>query len=117
MRVAIGLDFFEPILNVREGVLASNIIDEKGPDGTPVVGSCDRSEVLLAGSIPNLEFNTFLLDGNGLGAKLHSDCYIVGCSRLILDELEHHAGFPHARVPDHDELEQVMVCVHLYIIA
>ena len=91
MWVAIGFDFIQPIFNMGEGFPTGDVIHQKCTDGTPIVRPSNGPEVLLARSVPNLQFDIFFLDWDGLGPELHADSHIVGCSGLVLDELQHYA--------------------------
>jgi hypothetical protein len=77
-------------------VLPGDVIDEKGSDGTAVVGASDGPEIFLASCIPDLQFDVFVIDGDGLGAELNSDGDIMSDSGLVLDELQYDARFAHA---------------------
>lgn len=48
----ISVDLLEPLLDVVEGIHVGDIVDNADTVGAPVVGGCDGSESLLAGSIP-----------------------------------------------------------------
>ena len=74
--------------------LPGNVINKQCSDGAAVVGSGNRPEILLASSVPDLEFDIFVIDGNSFGPKFNSNGDIVGNSGLVLDELKDDTGFP-----------------------
>ena len=54
-------------------VIVTDIIDEEGPDCSPVVGGGDGSVSLLAGRVPDLSFDGLPVNLNRPGGKLHPD--------------------------------------------
>ena len=52
-------DLLEPLPEVVEGVTAGDVVDEEGRSSPAVVGTSDRTEGLLAGSVPDLEVGCF----------------------------------------------------------
>lgn len=51
------LDFAEPeVVDVLEGLLVEDVVDDEDTLGSFVVRACDSSESLLAGSVPYLQF-------------------------------------------------------------
>lgn len=96
MRVSVILDLFQPIFDVDEGVspkltlsLPGNVIDQKCTNSASVVGTRNRPEILLASSVPDLEFDIFVIDRNSLGSEFNSNSHVMGHSCLILDELKY----------------------------
>ena len=59
-----------PVLPV---VIVTDIIDEEGPHGSPVVGGGDGSVSLLACRVPDLSFDSFPVNLDGSCGELHSD--------------------------------------------
>jgi hypothetical protein len=74
-----------------ECVFASNVIDKQCTYGTTVIRSGDGPKILLASSVPDLEFDVFVLDGDRFSTKFNADCDIVGCSGFSLYELKYNA--------------------------
>ena len=91
--VAVDLDLFEPVLNVREGLSFSDVVYKEGPNCASVVGSGDGSEILLSCSVPYLEFDVLILDFDGFRPELNSDGNVMGEPGLVLYELEDDARF------------------------
>ena len=57
---------------VRVGwLIVTDIIDEEGTHGSPVVGGGDGPVPLLPGRVPDLSFDGFPVNLNGPGSKLH----------------------------------------------
>lgn len=73
-----------------------DVVNKKGSNRASVVRTCNRPEVLLSGSIPDLELDDLLTDFDGLGGELNSDGDIVVCVHFLLDELEDWARFSDA---------------------
>lgn len=99
-----------------KGVSPGDIVDKESPDGTSIVRSGNGSEILLAGRVPDLQFDALISNGDGFSSELDSDGDVVGCSSFVLDELQHDAWFAYAGVSDDDEFKQVVVIVHTYYI-
>lgn len=116
MRVPIRFDFVQPTFNMCKCFSPGYIVDQQCTDGTSVVGPCDGPKIFLACSVPNLQFNTFILDWDGFCPKLHTDSNIMSCPSFVLDELKHNARLSHTCITDDDEFKQVIVIVHKYYI-
>ena len=71
----------------------SYVIHEEGSDSTTVVWTGNRTKVLLPGSVPDLEFDVFVLDFDCFGTELDTDGDVVRETGFVLNELEDHAGF------------------------
>ena len=54
-------------------MIVTDIIDQEGPDCSPVVGGGDGPVSLLAGRVPDLSFDGLPVNLNGPGSELHSD--------------------------------------------
>ena len=120
MRVAVILDFLQPGLDVRECVsstltkqLPGDIVDEQGSDGASVVRPRDGPEILLPCSVPDLQLDGLVIDGERLGSKLNADGHIVRGPCLILNELQDDAGLADSGIADHDKFEEIVVRIHL----
>jgi hypothetical protein len=72
---SICLNFVHPELaDVFETQWIGEVEDEKDSLAASVVGAGDRSKTFLASSVPDLEFHIFLINFDGLEAKVDSDC-------------------------------------------
>lgn len=91
VRIAIGLDFLKPPLYMLECLFSGNIVDKESSYCASIIRTCDRSEILLSCSIPNLQLDIFVFNINSLCPKLNSDGHIMSCSCLILNELQNNA--------------------------
>lgn len=95
--------------------LSGDVIHQQCSDGTSIIRASDGSEILLACSVPDLQFDIFIPNINSLGPELNADSNIMGRPGLILDKLQHNAWFTDTCVSDDDEFKQVMVRVHFYM--
>ena len=91
MGVTVHLDFIEPVLHMGECFFASYVVDKECTDGTAVIRPGNGPEILLACSVPNLEFDVFIFDGDGFGTEFNADSNIVGSSGFSLNELKYNA--------------------------
>ena len=73
---------------MREGVSSSDVIDQEGTSGSSVVRPGYRLERLLAGRVPNLQLDVFLLDLDCASAKLNTDCQVVLLAESFVRELK-----------------------------
>ena len=100
---AVIFDFFDPILEMLKAFLPflskellSNIINQESTNSTSVVWSGDRSEILLAGSIPYLQFNGFVGEWDEGGSKLYSKCHLMIVAHFLLHKLGDDATFAYS---------------------
>lgn len=56
-----------------EGVSTGDIVHEESTGGPAVVGSSDGAEGFLAGGIPNLEFDLFVINVDHASAEFDAD--------------------------------------------
>ena len=86
-------DFEQPILYMREGVSARDVVDEKRPCGASVELRSDALELLLASSVIDLELHVSLLLIAGVShlyhsrPKVHPDRQVVLSSESLVREL------------------------------
>ncbi|KAF2601324.1 hypothetical protein F2Q70_00024534 [Brassica cretica] len=67
------VELVEPATDVLERRGAGDVVDDEGSDGAAVVGGGDGAEAFLAGGIPNLSFDFFVVDEHALGLELDAD--------------------------------------------
>ena len=77
--------------------------------GTFVVCVGDGSESLLAGGVPDLELDVFVVDVEGFEAEVYADCCHVVLGELVVGETEEETGFADGGVADDDVFEEVVV--------
>ena len=97
-----------------KSLFSGDVINKKRTDGTTVVWASDGPKILLAGSVPDLQLYSFVLDRDCLSSKLNSNGYIMSGTGFTLNELEDDTGLADASVTDNDELKKVMVGVHYF---
>ena len=79
---------FNPFVDRLEGLEVGHVVADYG-DGTVFdVARDERLEALLACGVPNLKFDVLLLDLNGAGSKLYSDCEIMLLTEAFVSELK-----------------------------
>lgn len=79
-------------------VASCDIIDEQGSNGTTIVWASNGPKVLLASSIPYLQFNGFAIDLEILGSEFDADGHIMIVIHFLLYELKHNAGLAHTYI-------------------
>jgi len=71
------VNLFEPVLNVVECLLVCAIINQNNTHSTLIISLCNCSESLLACSIPNLKFNSFIIHIDFLDLKINTYKLII----------------------------------------
>ena len=69
----------------------------------------DRLEGLLPCRVPDLQLEDGLLHLDEQGAELYAHRDLVVLAELVGRHSVHEAGLPHARVPNDDQLEEVVL--------
>ena len=95
-----------------EGRVLGDVVDEEDSYGRAVVGTSDRSEVLLASSVPYLQFDCFVAEGQDSGGELDPQSDFVFVVHALLHELGDDAALADARVTHYDELKQIIELAH-----
>lgn len=85
IRVRVISELFQPSLHILIGLMLADIIDQQGPNGSPIVGRSDGAIAFLACGVPDLSFDGLGVDLDGAGCELDPD------SRLAV-EIEFVAG-------------------------
>ena len=81
--VRVVFDLLQPVLQGVKGTPGSQVEDQKGSDRTSVVGSGDRPERLLAGGVPDLQFDLTVVNFDTASSELYSQ----GGLMLILEPI------------------------------
>ena len=66
-------DFHQPLLNVREGFFAGNVVAEEDTIRASVEDSCNWAERLLTSGIPDLQLDNFVINFHDEATKLHTN--------------------------------------------
>lgn len=100
--VGVGMvaQFLEPSCDVLVGLVLADIVDEKGTDGTTVVGGGDGTVSFLTSSIPNLCLDSLGVDLDGARGELDTDGGLGVEVELVASESAEKVGFTNARVSD-----------------
>ena len=99
------LDLGYPVANTLEGAAIGDVIDENDPLCPAEVGGGDGAEALLAGGIPDLEFDALVVDFNVFDFEVDSDGCDKGGGEGVVGVSEEEAGFSDARVSYHEEFD------------
>lgn len=77
-----GAELVEPLLHVREGIASRDVVDQERARGAAKVRFGDGAERLLAGCVPDLELDLFVVVGgvawDYAGAEFDTDGDVVG---------------------------------------
>ena len=69
------INFAHPLWNLRERFSISDIISDNNTVGTLIITASDSLESLLPCGIPNLQFNSFLININSSDFEINTDCW------------------------------------------
>lgn len=67
---------------------AGDVVHKQRTGGTAIIRARNGTERLLAGSVPNLQFNLFAIDGDHSGAEFDTDSEIVNGLKALVGELQ-----------------------------
>ena len=65
------LDLSQPGLDICEGLHVRAVIDQYDAHRSFVIGLCDRPKSFLAGCVPDLELDSFVVDVNFLDLEVY----------------------------------------------
>lgn len=74
-----------------EGIPTRNVVYEQGASSTTVIGSCDGAEGFLAGGVPDLEFDLFVVDCDHARTEFDTDGEVMYGLESLVCELEQEA--------------------------
>jgi hypothetical protein len=97
-------DFVHPIFGFLEALPVGDIVDDDDSVGDFVVGLRQSLVLLLASSVPDLDLDSFVLDGDFLRVKVQCNCCDDVFVELVLYEPDDHIGLPDSRLSDYNEL-------------
>jgi len=63
----------EPLLDIVEGFVVGNVVNDDDAVSTAVVRGSNCAETLLAGGVPNLELDGLAVELNGTDLKVNSN--------------------------------------------
>lgn len=120
--VGVALDFIDPVIfDIVERIAVVEVEDEENSvwiciilEGTFIVGVDNGAETLLSCSIPDLHFNNFLVDVDGLESEIHSDCYHVILVKIVISEPQQKWTFSYCWVSHHHKFEQMVILLALH---
>ena len=106
------LDLKEPIVEVLEGFLSSDIVGQEHALGTSVEYPAHRPKWFLTSCIPYLQFYIFLLDVQPVITKVDPNRNLMFFPKFIVHDTLHQRRFSDHGVADYNELEQVVLGCH-----
>jgi hypothetical protein len=92
MNIGMLLNLRNPIPNTLKAPPISNIINKQYTLRSPKVTGGDCPEPFLAGSIPNLEFDSFSVDFYVFDFEVYADCGDEGWGEGVVGVSEEEAG-------------------------
>jgi len=111
---AVTVALLQPLSDVGEGGSVRDVKDDTDSMTASVVAARDGSEALLASGIPHLVLDDLAFDRHGTDLEVHSDGADVRLREEgVVREPQQNARLPHARVTNHQNLEQVITSVEM----
>jgi len=108
--LSVHLDLVHPKLNnTIEWCDVCNVEYKKYALTASVISTCDCSESLLSCSIPNLELDAFIINGEGFESEIDSDSSEIMLGKLILYEPYENSWLSNTWVSNDDSFEKVIV--------
>lgn len=104
----VAVDLVEPLLDVVEGFVVGDVVDDDDAVGPAVVRGGDGAEALLAGGVPNLELDGLAIELDGADLEVDADGGDVRFRVGVVGETEEKARLADAGVSDEQELEEVI---------
>ena len=98
--VRVVSQLLQPSRDILVSLVLADIVDEKGPDGAPVVGGRDGAVSLLAGGIPDLGLDGLGVDLDGPRGELDTDGGLGVEVELVAGEPTEQVGLSNAGVSD-----------------
>mmetsp|Transcript_117814 Transcript_117814/g.175990 ORF Transcript_117814/g.175990 Transcript_117814/m.175990 type:complete len:274 (-) Transcript_117814:82-903(-) len=109
VRLRVLAGFLQPPAQVLEGISPRNIVDQQCPRGSAIITAGNTTERFLAGGIPDLKFDEFVVQVDHAGAELDSNRQIVDGLKSLVGELQQQTGLSDACVTDDDVFEEIGV--------
>jgi len=97
------------LLDVVEGFLVGDVVDDDDAVGAAIVRGCDGAEALLARRVPDLQLYRFPVQFNGANFEVDADGGDVRLRVSVVGEPEQQTGFAHPRVSDQQQFEKIIV--------
>ena len=96
VRVALVLDFLQPRGQVVESFPSVDRVAKENSVSCSVEDFCNRSERLLASSVPDLQLEEGVFDFDAAGAEVDSHCHVVLRVELVLCQSRQDTRLAHA---------------------
>ena len=89
-------------MDIFEGLWLREVIDNDSSNGSSIVGIGNGSESLLSSCVPNLIFDGFVFEMNGLGGELDPNGGFRIHGKGVLNKAGEEISLSNARVSNHD---------------
>lgn len=103
--VAVLLDLLKPPCQVGERIAPRDVIYQKCAGRAAIIRPCDALERLLAGRVPDLQLDVFLLNLDCAGTELDSDGQVVLLAEPLVCELKEEARLSDTCISDNNIFE------------
>jgi len=108
-------EFFEPATYVLECTSPADVIHDKSSDRASVIRGSHSTEPLLTCRIPDLRLDFLSFNLHALRLKLHADGSLGVVVELVARVSREQIWFPHRRVTDEYDLEEVIFALIIVV--
>lgn len=108
------LNVLNPIFNSFKRPPVGYVIDHNGALGLLVVGLSHSGELLLAGSVPELDLNALVFDLHYFGNEIHAQSALIFRAKFIMDKSLKNVGLAHPWVSNKDYLEHIIKHIRVF---
>ena len=104
-------DLFDPVLNVIKTVSLIDSVSEDDTHGSSIISLGDCFELLLSGSIPNLQTDSVLANHDGFGFEVDADGGEVRCHKIVLAVFEEHVCLADPTIANNQQFDEAIVAL------
>jgi len=97
------------LVEIFKALCVSAVICEYDTVRSFVVSLRYCSESFLAGGVPHLQFDYFVVNLDFLALKVYSNCGLVLPGEFVFRKFYHERGFADRLIPNNDDAEKVVV--------
>eukprot|EP00163_Fabomonas_tropica_P022923 TRINITY_DN4015_c0_g2_i2.p1 TRINITY_DN4015_c0_g2~~TRINITY_DN4015_c0_g2_i2.p1 ORF type:complete len:116 (-),score=8.99 TRINITY_DN4015_c0_g2_i2:275-622(-) len=98
----------QPLLDIVERLLISDIVDNNDTMCTTVVRGCNGTETFLASGIPDLQLDGLAVKLNGADLEIDTNGGDVRLSVGVVSKTKEKTGLSYTRITNKEKLEKII---------
>mmetsp|Transcript_45379 Transcript_45379/g.52199 ORF Transcript_45379/g.52199 Transcript_45379/m.52199 type:complete len:234 (-) Transcript_45379:88-789(-) len=110
--LSLSQELFSPAFQILKGLAVGDVVNQDTAIGATVESNTQTLESFLAGSIPDLKSNHFVVNHDIFSQKIGSNSSFILLTETVVDELVHQRSLSDSTVSQDDNFEQVLLSVH-----